>query len=152
MHVRLVAVGKLRDKNVAGLCAELQKRLRPYHRLEIEEIPAGRGPDPATVATAEGERILRITRDERFWLLDRSGTEIASDELSRRIRRLETEGRRGLLLVIAGTFGASPRVLDRAEFVWSLSQLTILHEWARAIVLEQLYRAAKIARGEPYHH
>jgi len=55
-------------------------------------------------------------------------------------------------VVIAGTYGASPELLARATFRWSLSKLTFLHEWARMIVLEQLYRAAKIARNEPYHH
>jgi 23S rRNA (pseudouridine1915-N3)-methyltransferase len=57
-----------------------------------------------------------------------------------------------LTLVIAGTYGAAPALLERADFMWSLSQLTFLHEWARMLVLEQLYRAAKIARDEPYHH
>ncbi|HZX68948.1 MAG TPA: 23S rRNA (pseudouridine(1915)-N(3))-methyltransferase RlmH, partial [Candidatus Elarobacter sp.] len=57
-----------------------------------------------------------------------------------------------LTLVIAGTYGASEALLARADVRWSLSPLTFLHEWARALVLEQMYRAAKIARDEPYHH
>jgi len=57
-----------------------------------------------------------------------------------------------LTLVVAGTYGADRAIVERADFVWSLSSLTFLHEWARAIVVEQLYRAAKIARNEPYHY
>jgi 23S rRNA (pseudouridine1915-N3)-methyltransferase len=61
-------------------------------------------------------------------------------------------GTRRMVFVIAGTYGADDSLRERADFVWSLSKLTFLHEWARMVVLEQLYRAAKIARNEPYHH
>jgi 23S rRNA (pseudouridine1915-N3)-methyltransferase len=72
--------------------------------------------------------------------------------LSEKLTDLSRSGASRLTLAIAGTYGAHPSLLDRADFTWSLSALTFLHEWARMIVLEQLYRAAKIARNEPYHH
>ncbi len=87
-----------------------------------------------------------------MWLLERSGQELSSEELSERITLLADGGTKRLVFAIAGTFGASRELAERAQFRWSLSRLTFLHEWARAIVLEQLYRAAKIARNEPYHH
>ena len=65
---------------------------------------------------------------------------------------MQTHGRSRLTLVVAGAFGPPQEVIERANFLWSLSELTFLHEWARIIVLEQLYRAAKIIRNEPYHH
>jgi len=77
---------------------------------------------------------------------------MASEELARRIERLPHAGIARLTFVVAGTFGASDALLGRADVRWSLSPLTFLHEWARALVLEQVYRAAKIARDEPYHH
>jgi 23S rRNA (pseudouridine1915-N3)-methyltransferase len=86
------------------------------------------------------------------WVLERSGESFSSEELARRIERLPHEGVAQLTLVIAGTFGVSDTLLARADLRWSLSSLTLLHEWARALVMEQLYRAAKIARDEPYHH
>jgi 23S rRNA (pseudouridine1915-N3)-methyltransferase len=102
---------------------------------------------------SEGDAILRlIAPSDHVWLLERTGTEISSDEVAARIERLPVEGTSQLTLVIAGTYGAAPALLERAQFRWSLSRLTLLHEWARVLVLEQLYRAAKIAANEPYHH
>ncbi len=101
----------------------------------------------------EAEAILRLVApSETLWLLERTGTELSSEELAARIERLPVEGTSQLTIVIAGTYGAAPALLARAQFRWSLSQLTLLHEWARVLVLEQLYRAAKIAANEPYHH
>jgi 23S rRNA (pseudouridine1915-N3)-methyltransferase len=151
MHLRIVAVGKLRDPAVAAICREFQKRLAAYHRLEIVEVRASSGSDPDKAIREEGDRILRALGKGSVWLLDRAGTELTSEALSKKIVELERDAR-GLTLVVAGTFGASKAVSDRADFVWSLSKLTFLHEWARMLVLEQLYRAAKIARSEPYHH
>jgi 23S rRNA (pseudouridine1915-N3)-methyltransferase len=84
--------------------------------------------------------------------LDRDGKELSSEELSRTVGNVANRGARRLTLIVAGTYGAHESLRERAEFVWSLSRLTFLHEWARMIVLEQIYRAAKIARNEPYHH
>ena len=71
---------------------------------------------------------------------------------TRRIERLPHAGIARLTFVVAGTYGASEALLARADVRWSLSPLTFLHEWARVLVVEQVYRAAKIARDEPYHH
>ncbi len=112
---------------------------------------ASSGSDPARAIREEGERLLKSAGDGVSWALDRTGTELSSEELSAKIIELESRGR-PLTLLIGGTFGLAQEVRARADFVWSLSKLTFLHEWARMIVLEQLYRAAKIARSEPYHH
>lgn len=151
MHLRIAAVGKLRDRAAAATCAELQKRLRAYHRVEILEVRAASGSDPAGAVREEGERLIKIAGDGLLWALDRTGTELSSEQLSEKLNALESRGT-PLTLAIGGTFGLAQAVRERAGFVWSLSQLTFLHEWARMIVLEQLYRAAKIARSEPYHH
>ena len=151
MHLRIVAVGDGVDPAVAAICAEFQKRLGAYHRLEIIELRSASGSDPAKAIREEGERVLKTASESVLWLLDRTGTELASEELSAKIIELEPRGR-ALTLAIGGTFGVAPAVRARADFIWSLSKLTFLHEWARMLVLEQLYRAAKIARSEPYHH
>ena len=153
LNVRLIAVGKVRERYVADAVADFRARLRPYHRLDEVEVRAADGGDPARTMHAEGEAILKLLEpSDRVWLLDRRGELFDSEELSRRIERLPHEGIARLTLVVAGTFGASEALLARADLRWSLSPLTFLHEWARALVLEQLYRAAKIARDEPYHH
>jgi 23S rRNA (pseudouridine1915-N3)-methyltransferase len=144
MHLRLIAVGKLREPYLVAAADDFRRRLRPYHRLEEIDVRAG---------AAEGEGVLRLLAPaDHVWLLERTGTEFSSEELAARIERLPVDGISALTVIVAGTFGASPALLARAQLHWSLSRLTFLHEWARVLVLEQLYRAAKIAANEPYHH
>ena len=153
MNLRLIAVGKIRERYIAAALDDFRTRLRPYYPLEEVEIKAADGSDPLQAILGEGERILKMfAPGEPVWLLERTGVQLDSIALSKRLSELAYTGASRLSLVIAGTYGASPDLLARADFKWSLSALTFLHEWARAIVLEQLYRAAKIARNEPYHH
>ncbi len=153
MTIRLIAVGKVRERYIAEALADFRARLRPYHRVDEVEVRAADGSDPERAMRGEGEAILKLLEPaDRAWLLERTGEAFSSEELARRIERLPHEGIARLTVVVAGTFGASPALLARADLRWSLSPLTLLHEWARALVMEQLYRAAKIARDEPYHH
>ncbi len=153
MHVRLIAVGKVRERYLAEAIADFRTRLRPYHRLEEIEVRAADGADPDRAVRAEGDAIVKLLdANDHVWLLERGGEAFTSEELARRIEALPHRGIARLTLVVAGTYGASDALLARADVRWSLSPLTLLHEWARALVLEQLYRAAKIARDEPYHH
>ena len=153
MNVRLIAVGKIREPYIAAAMDDFRRRLRPYFALEELEIKASDGSNPARATEQESQRILKhIDASDVLWLLERSGRQLSSEDLSAKLTALADSGISRLTLVIAGTYGAGPELLARAGFLWSLSSLTFLHEWARAIVLEQLYRAAKIARNEPYHH
>ena len=153
MHVRLIAVGKMREPYLIAAADDFRRRLRPYHRLDEVEIRAADGSDAARAMTAEADAILKqLAPSDHVWLLERTGAEFSSDELAARLERLPVDGISQITLVIAGTYGAAPALLARANVTWSLSKLTLLHEWARALVLEQLYRTAKIAANEPYHH
>jgi 23S rRNA (pseudouridine1915-N3)-methyltransferase len=150
--IRIVAVDRLRSTYVAQACADLRKRLSVYHSYAEVEVRAGDGNDPRAAMRDESTRITRHLRaDDRVWLLERSGTQLSSPALATRLEEIGRSGAQRFTLVIAGTYGADATLRMRAEFLWSLSELTFLHEWARMIVLEQLYRAAKIARNEPYH-
>lgn len=140
MHVRLIAVGKLREPYLQAAADDFRRRLRPYHRLDEIEVR-----DDAAV-------LRRLEAGDHVWLLERTGTLFSSEELARRLERLPHDGIARITFVVAGADGASESLLERADVRWSLSPLTFLHEWARVIVLEQLYRAAKIAANEPYHH
>jgi 23S rRNA (pseudouridine1915-N3)-methyltransferase len=140
MHVRVIAVGKLREPYLIAAADDFRRRLRPYHRIEEVEVR-----DDAAI-------LRQLAPHDHVWLLERTGTMFSSPELAQRFEQLALEGTSDLTFVVAGTFGASPELLERANVRWSLSPLTFLHEWARVIVLEQLYRAAKIAKNEPYHH
>ena len=153
MKIRLVAVGKLREPYIAQAAADFRARLRPYGTYEEIEVAASDGRMPERAMREEGERILALVeRGEPLWLLERTGDELSSVELGAKLIATARLGHARLTLAVAGTYGASDALHARADFRWSLSRLTLLHEWARALVLEQLYRAAKIERNEPYHH
>jgi 23S rRNA (pseudouridine1915-N3)-methyltransferase len=153
VKTRIIAVGKVREKYVEAALEDYRKRLRRLGPFEELEVAASHGGDPERAMRHEGERILRaLVPSEPCWLLDRQGTPLSSIELATKVTMLADAGATRLNLVIAGTYGASEQLRRRADFTWSLSSLTFLHEWARALVVEQLYRAAKIARNEPYHH
>jgi len=153
VKLRLITVGRVRESYVAAACDDFSRRLRRYESLDLVEVAATHGGEPERAMREEGERILKLVAPgEPLWLLERSGDPLSSIELSEKLQSLAHAGTRTLTIVVAGTFGASPALLARADVRWSLSRLTLLHEWARALVLEQLYRAAKIARNEPYHN
>jgi 23S rRNA (pseudouridine1915-N3)-methyltransferase len=153
VKLRLIAVGKIREPYVARACDDFRARLRRHESFDEIEVAASHGGDPERAMREEGDRILKlIVASEPLWLLEREGDSFASVELAERLQTLADAGTSRLTIVVAGTYGASPALLARADVAWSLSRLTFLHEWARAIVLEQLYRASKIARNEPYHH
>jgi 23S rRNA (pseudouridine1915-N3)-methyltransferase len=149
MNLALIVVDKLREPYIRTGCALYASRLEPFGGIEIVEVRAGTGP---SAAASEGHSLLdRVQADDRVWALDRSGTELDSLALASALARVANEGARRLVFVIGGPSGLHQRVLARANLVWSLSRLTFLHEMARLVVLEQIYRAVKINRGEPYH-
>lgn len=149
MNVAIVAVDKLREPYALDGCALYLERLRRYFGVSVVETRKETGSDAVAL---EGRKILaRIDDDDIVWALDRAGVAMSSIDLARRISDVERSGKRRLVIAIGGPEGLDERVLARADLRWSLSPLTFLHEMARLIALEQLYRAAKIARGEPYH-
>jgi 23S rRNA (pseudouridine1915-N3)-methyltransferase len=153
VHFRLIAVGRLREPYLAAAAADFRRRLAAYHRLEEVEVRAADGERPEAACALEATAILRaVAPADHLWLLERTGDEFSSVEIAERLERLALGGTSRVTFVVAGTYGAAPQLLARADVRWSLSRLTLLHEWARALVLEQLYRATKIARNEPYHH
>jgi 23S rRNA (pseudouridine1915-N3)-methyltransferase len=153
MQLRLIAVDKLRAPYVAQACAEFRKRLTPYFPYDELEVRPSHGADPAAAMREEADRILRHIRpDESVWLLERTGAAYSSEQFARELEAISHRGTSRLTFVVAGTYGAGDALRQRADRLWSLSPLTFLHEWARMIVLEQLYRSAKITRNEPYHH
>jgi 23S rRNA (pseudouridine1915-N3)-methyltransferase len=153
VKIRLIAVGKIREAYVAAALADFRARLRHYYAYDEIEVAAAHGTDPARAMREEGQRVQKaLEPGDVVWLLERDGVELSSIELSERLRTLADGATGRLVLAIAGAYGASDELIARADFRWSLSRLTFLHEWARALVVEQLYRAAKIARNEPYHH
>lgn len=149
MNVAIIAVDKLREPYARTGCALYLERLQRYFGVTVIETRKENGPGAALL---EGRAMLeRIDDDDVVWALDRVGATLSSTDLANRVADVERSGKRRLVIAIGGPEGLDDTVIARADLRWSLSPLTFLHEMARLIALEQLYRAAKILRGEPYH-
>lgn len=155
LHIRVIAVGQLKERFWKDACAEYLKRLRPYANVEVVEVadvdPARVGGE-APAVTREGEAVLRALRPgEHVILLDIAGLLVSSPDVANTLENLVLDGVNDVALVIGGSCGVSGAVRQRAQGRWSLGRITLPHNLARVVVLEQLYRAFKIQRGEPYH-
>lgn len=158
MQIQVVAVGKIKEKFLREGIAEYEKRLRPYVKLQVVELPEEKRPQPASPANEaaaiekEGERILATLSPGSFVIaLDVKGKSWSSKELAASFGERELSGQNQLAFVIGGDLGLSPAVLARSSLRLSLSQMTFTHPMARLLLLEQVYRAFRILRGEPYH-
>lgn len=139
MKLAVFAVGKLKEAWVQEGCAEYAKRVRGKLPLDLVEVKD------------DGEFARKIPPRYKLWALDERGRELSSEELAASLRAAMNGGEQGIALIIGGADGLPRELVARAGFVWSLGRLTLPHRLARLIVLEQLYRALSILRGEPYH-
>ena len=148
MRFRFIWIGKTRDKNWRALQEEYFWRLSHFVKFEITEIKesaAHEGPE------IEGKRILENLNQSNFvCLLDVSGRESSSHELAETIEKWQNRGLKEIAFVIGGATGASREVVEKADYSLSLSRLTLTHEMARVVLIEQLYRAYTIIKGFPY--
>ena len=153
MRTTLICVGRL-SREFSAVWGHYERLIRPYTTLEVfevQETPLSMGVDH--VKAKEGASILSLSRPGAFGIaLDRGGREVASQELSGFLAERKLQGVNHFQFILGGAVGLDRTVLEGAELVWSLSALTFPHQLARVIVLEQLYRAIRIERGEPYHH
>jgi len=154
MRCRLIAAGTRLPEWVGAGFHDYQRRLRRPLTLELVEIPVAprRDGEPAYSAVArEGAAMLAALRaDDHVVALDVAGTALGTAQLAEWLARRLQAGR-SLALLIGGPDGLAPACLGRAEFRWSLSPLTFPHGLVRVLVAEQLYRAASILAGHPYH-
>ena len=158
MNIMVLCVGKLKEKYWTDAVCEYAKRLSPYCTLKIDEVKEARLPDNAgpaeeeAVKEAEGREILRrIDRDAYVISLEIKGKELSSEQLAAHVQELGVSGRSTVVFIIGGSLGLSPAVSARADMKLSFSPMTFPHQMMRVILLEQIYRAFKINRGEKYH-
>lgn len=151
MDLTLLAVGRLRP-GLREVCDEYERRLaRQLSFREVEIREASRAPTPAVQRREEARRLdQRLPKGALVVCLARTGQPWSSEELARRVAGW-TEGGRRVAIVIGGSHGLDDDFLAAATAAWSLGQITLPHELARVVVVEQLYRAGTILRGEPYH-
>lgn len=158
MQIHVIAVGRVKESYLSEGIAEYEKRLRPYAKIRIVEIADERRPariSPAQTAQhlkKEGARILESIPPEGYTIaLDVSGNQMSSEGLARLLHDQEIGGKGRVTFVIGGDLGLSADVLARCDERLSLSPMTFPHQMVRLILLEQVYRAFRIMRGEPYH-
>jgi 23S rRNA (pseudouridine1915-N3)-methyltransferase len=158
MHLHVLAVGKLREPYWTAGCREYSRRLAAYGTLEIVEIAEEKIPERTSPAeetalkTKEGQRLLKRLRPQSYTIaLAIEGKPLASEELAQHLKNITLSGKSDFTFIIGGTLGLSSQVLQQADFLLSLSHMTFPHQMVRLFLLEQLYRACKILRGEPYH-
>ncbi|MBT2684843.1 MULTISPECIES: 23S rRNA (pseudouridine(1915)-N(3))-methyltransferase RlmH [Bacillaceae] len=158
MNISIVTVGKLKEKYLKQGIEEYLKRLGSYAKVEVIEVPDEKAPEELSetemvqVKQKEGERILaKIGPDTYVIALAINGKLKSSEELADTLDKLATYGKSKIAFVIGGSLGLSDEVLKRADEQLSFSKMTFPHQLMRLILVEQIYRAYRINRGEPYH-
>ena len=154
MHIRLLAVGDRQPAWVDEAFRNYAGRFPPQWKFRLDVIATakrGRSDDARRAVVAEGEQILgKLTPGEQVVVLDERGKQTTSRELAGRLSDWQADGR-DLCFVIGGPDGVSADCRGRADFVWSLSRLTLPHGLARVLFAEQMYRAWSLLTGHPYH-
>ncbi|GHU62802.1 ribosomal RNA large subunit methyltransferase H [Clostridia bacterium] len=170
MHnIEIICIGSLKETYLREACAEYLKRLTPYARVSVIEIKEGRLAKGASAAEeeiakgAEGTAILSALNSQSSCArggeasgtyviaLDICGRRFSSEGFADWIGQVGTRGQSHLAFVIGGSTGLAPSILARADLRLSFSDMTFPHQLMRVILLEQIYRAFRIRRGEPYH-
>ena len=144
MLLDVVAVGKVRSREIAALAAEFAKRLGGYARLKTTELADS---DVATEGRAICRELDRV-RGAKIVVLSEEGKLFTTAEFAGFLKKCDTR----VVFAVGGPFGLSPEVKARADLLWSLSPLTFTHELARLLLFEQLYRALNFNAGGNYHH
>ena len=155
MNIKIIALGKIKEKFLKDGIDEFLKRLTPYASVEILELPAIEIKDEhltEKVLREEGEKILSYIKTQSYVItLEIKGKMLSSEELAGKIEELTNDGVGEIVFVIGSSCGLSKIVSERANLRLSMSKMTFLHQFARLILVEQIYRAFKIIKGETYH-
>ena len=158
MKISIVTVGKLKEKYLKQGIEEYVKRLGPYAKVDIIEVPDEKAPENLSeaqmeeVKQKEGERILsKISQDTYVMTLEIEAKQLTSEKLASHMDSLATYGKSKVAFVIGGSLGLSDEVLKRSDFSLSFSKMTFPHQLMRLMLVEQVYRAFKIMKNEPYH-
>lgn len=158
MKITVLCVGKVKEKFFTDAIKEYSKRLSRYCKLEIVEVADEKTPDGASelvvsqIKEKEAERIEKYLPDSAYVIaLAIEGKKLTSEKLAEKIDSLGISGTSHLVFLIGGSLGMSDRLLKRADYLLSFSDMTFPHQLMRVILLEQIYRSYRIIHGEPYH-
>jgi len=153
VRLTILAVGKLKEPHWRAAADEYLKRLKGYATVEVVEVPdRDVSRDESRAIAEEAEALLKaLPAGAHVVALDIGGRQMSSEELADWIGTHGLEGRSHVAFILGGTAGLADEVLSRAEERLSLGRMTLPHQLARVVLLEQVYRAFRIMRGEPYH-
>ena len=155
MNIKIIALGKIKEKFLKDGINEFLKRLTPYASVEITELSAIEIKDEnltTKILEQEGEKILSHIKPQSFVItMEIKGKMFSSEEFAKKIEDITNDGISEIIFVIGSSCGISPTVSARANLKMSMSKMTFLHQFARLILVEQIYRAFKIIKGETYH-
>jgi 23S rRNA (pseudouridine1915-N3)-methyltransferase len=158
LHISILAVGRLKERYLTEAQQEYMKRLRSYARVVITEVADEGYPEGISSAREEeikekeARRLQKHAKQGSYTIaLDREGKQLSSEELAGLLDALALQGKSDIAVLIGGSLGLSRDMLTRADCLLSFSKLTFPHQLMRIILLEQVYRAFKIIKGEPYH-
>ena len=158
MKIKIVTVGKLKEKYLKDGIAEYSKRISRFAKLEMIELADEKTPDKASeienqkIIETEGARILSKVGERDFVLvLAIEGKTFSSEEFSKQLEEASIKGYSTLTFIIGGSLGLAPSVKNRANLSVSFGRLTLPHQLMRLVLVEQIYRAFTIQQGSPYH-
>jgi len=158
MKITLITVGKIKEKYFTDAIAEYTKRLTKYCQLKQIEVADEKAPETLSgkemeqIKDKEGARILEKIKDNQYVIsLEINGTQLTSEGLSEKLDGLGVSGQSDLVFIIGGSLGLSEAIIKRSNFALSFSKMTFPHQLMKVVLLEQIYRAYRISKGEPYH-
>lgn len=154
LTVRLLAIGKAKGDWADSAREHFAKLLKRYCKFELVEIPeVKKSPDGSidAIKRRETERVIKALRSDIVWLFDRSGQKLSSEKYAALLSGTMSAGAGSIDLIIGGAYGLTGQAHQRADQILSLSSLTLSHQVARVVALEQLYRAFSILAGSAYH-
>ena len=158
MKITILCVGKCKEKYMQQAVAEYVKRLSRYVKMQIIEVPDEKTPEGASarqeeqIKEKEGKRLLeKIRSEDEVVVLAIEGEQMKSEEFAHQINQYGISGKGNVVFVIVGSLGLSHEVMKRANQKLSFSKMTFPHQLMRVILLEQIYRAYRIIKKEPYH-
>lgn len=158
MNIKIIAVGKIKEKYMMEGIKEYSKRLSKYSNVKIIEVTDEKTSEKLSereinlIKDKEGARILsKIPQNAYIISLDIKGKQLSSEDLAEKIENLMVNGVNNIVFIIGGSLGLADEILEKSNFRLSFSKMTFPHQMMRLILLEQVYRGFRIMRGEPYH-
>ena len=159
MNIKIIGVGKLKEKYLVQAMQEYLKRLQAYAKVEVIELADEKAPENLSetqmmqIKDKEGERILAKIKDQEYVIaLAIEGKNPSSEAFAQKIENLGIQGKSQLVFVIGGSLGLSPSVMQRSNAQISFGKMTFPHQLMRVMLTEQIYRAFRIIHNHPYHN